>query len=60
MTFVHGLLVERKGFKVNWAKFAEQVQTMGARGHKTKPSSKSGIIQQSTPSKSNVLLALGG
>jgi hypothetical protein len=27
-----GLLVERKKFKVNWARFVEQVQTMGSRG----------------------------
>jgi hypothetical protein len=52
-------LVERKGFKVNWAKFVEQVQIMGARGHKTKPNLESGIIRWFTPSKSTMLLASG-
>jgi hypothetical protein len=33
---------------------------MGVRGHKTKPSLESGITWQSTPSKSIILLALGG
>jgi hypothetical protein len=31
VSFACGLLVERIKFKVNWARFAEQVQTMGVR-----------------------------
>jgi hypothetical protein len=51
-------LVERKWFKVNWAKFVEQMQTMGVRGHKTKPNLESGTIRWFTPSKFTILLAL--
>jgi hypothetical protein len=35
------ILVERKGFRGNWALFAAQVQSMGTRGHKGKHSAES-------------------
>jgi hypothetical protein len=60
VSFTPSLLAERKTFKVIWARFVEQVQTMSARGHKTRSQLEGGISKQSRLEHSTILMVSRG